>query len=438
MSRGIKVKVDNGKLLNTLNILIEWALYILILALPFSKTAIEICAIIAISLWILKRLIMGKSGFKLLNTDLTLPIMAFYLIGFLSIFWSTHVGMSISAFIRKLTEYILLYFIVSEAVSEKRVVCKLLRAMAISAFIVCIDVIVQKITGFDYIRGYRMYGLDKIYVEGIWRKFTGFNYIELPFQRSVWRVTGPFKFPNGLSIWIPIILFPCVSLAIFFKKSLKLRLVSAVLAILLTYCLLMSYTRAAQISSIAALILMFLLIGGKTSRATLILLVAGILALTLLVSVNISSVGERLAGDGSIQHRLRIWTAGLRMIRERPFTGQGLNTFMANYERFKVPMKNERGLWYAHNCYIQIAAETGIFGLISFLWLIISMAIMSIKSWRLMTDDLLKYAFLGLFCGISAFLLHSAFDVSLYSLQLAVLFYFSLGLLVGIKKVGLR
>ncbi|NQT06180.1 MAG: O-antigen ligase family protein [Candidatus Omnitrophica bacterium] len=430
--------VDKNKIISALNILIEWALYILIFSLPFSKTAIEVCAIIAISSWILKRVFMGKSGLRLPQTGLNRPMLAFYLIGFLSIFWSTHIDISISAFIRKLTEYIFLYFIVFEAVSERRVVRNIIRAIALSAFIVCVDVIYQKITGFDFIRRYTMYGLDRISVDGKWQKFTGFGSIEGEILYNKWRVTGPFKFPNGLSIWISVVLFPFMGIALFFKKNLKLKAISAILAILLIYCLLLTYTRAAQISCIAGLILMLLLIGGKTSRITLTLLLVGIVILTLLIFMDPAGFQQKLAGDGSIQHRIRIWTAGTRMFAEKPLTGQGLNTFMANYERFKVPKKSERGLWYAHNCYLQIAAETGIFGLLSFLWLIIKMAIESIKSLRLIRDDFLRYAFLGLFCGISVFLLHSSFDVSLYSLQLAVLFYFSLGLLMGIKSIGLN
>ena len=44
--------------------IIEWSLYALIFSLPFSKTAIEICAIVAISAWALKRLVLGREGLQ--------------------------------------------------------------------------------------------------------------------------------------------------------------------------------------------------------------------------------------------------------------------------------------------------------------------------------------------------------------------------------------
>ncbi|GAG18543.1 unnamed protein product, partial [marine sediment metagenome] len=56
----------------------------------------------------------------------------------------------------------------------------------------------------------------------------------------------------------------------------------------------------------------------------------------------------------------------------------------------------------------------------------------------LIKDEFLRYLYLGLFCGIVAFLIYSGLDTILYSLKLAVLFYFSLGLLMAIKNVGLK
>ena len=103
---------------------------------------------------------------------------------------------------------------------------------------------------------------------------------------------------------------------------------------------------------------------------------------------------------------------------------------MANYERFRMP--GESGIWYAHNCYLQIAAETGIFGLLAFLWMAGRLITASLKSWKLIKDEFLRYR------GLVSFLIYSGSDTILYSLRLAVLFYFSLGLLMAIKNVGLK
>lgn len=180
--------------------------------------------------------------------------------------------------------------------------------------------------------------------------------------------------------------------------------------------------------------------GGKKYRAVCLVI---ILVIVLLMVVLPEKVKEPLGLANLFSygvsggHRLNMWRTAWGMFMEKPLTGQGLNTFMANYKRFKVPEDGADYVWYAHNCYLQIAAELGIFGILSFLWLIGRMALISLKSWRLIKDEYLRFLYLGLFCGIAAFLMHSGVETSLYSLKLVVLFYFMLGLLMAIRKIGL-
>lgn len=423
--------VDRKEILTAINRSIEWSLYILIFSLPFSKTLIEIAASVAIACWILKKFLSVKDGLKLPYTELNLPLLIFLFISFLSIFWSTHVEISLRAFIRKLLEYVLLYFIVVDTVTERRVVGNILKALAISLFIMSIDCIYQKVVGYDFIRGYPMF--------------------------SLLSVTGSFKFPNGLSAWLIIVSFPFISLMLFYpirravsssidkKEGWRLKIVSSALTILSVYCLYFTHTRGGIISFIFALMFMLLLRGGKVYLIICTLFIIAILAVASIIPEGADGykgikyyigLSELFSGITS-QHRIRMWTAGWRMFIDRPLLGQGLNTFMANYAKFKVPDQTV-GTWYAHNCYLQIAAEIGIFGLLSFLWMMARMAITSIKSWKLIEDGFLRYIYLGLFCGIVSFLMQSFVETNLYALQLAVLFYFSLGLLMGIKRIGLN
>jgi O-antigen ligase len=86
---------------------------------------------------------------------------------------------------------------------------------------------------------------------------------------------------------------------------------------------------------------------------------------------------------------------------------------------------------YAHNCYLQIWAETGIFSLFSFLIFAGSLFWFGIKSFLAKKD----YLLIGLLAGISAYLAHAFFDTALYSLPLAFLFWILAGLILaaGIK-----
>ena len=409
--------IDKKKGVSALDRIIEWSLYVLIFSLPFSKTLIEICIITAIICWMSKKLLLGKDGLRLPDTYLNLPMLIFFLISFLSIFWSTHPGISISAFFRKLSEYILLYFIVVEAVREKRIVGNIIKALMLSVFFMCANGIFQKFTGYDFVRNYPLFSLQ--------------------------HMTSAFKFPNGFSAWLLIVSFPFICLTFFYKEDLRVRLTSLGLTVLTSYCLFHTYTRGAIISFILAVFLMFLLKGGKIYYAICAILIIGIAVIALVLPEDAGpykgiryyiGMSELVSGISS-QHRIRMWTTGWKMFMDRPLLGQGLNTFMANYERFRIP--EEYGIWYAHNCFLQIGAETGIFGLLAFMWMILRMTVTSIKSWKFIEDRFLRYVYLGLFCGIVAFLIHSAVETNLYVLQLAVLFYLSLGLLTAVKKMGL-
>jgi O-antigen ligase len=67
--------------------------------------------------------------------------------------------------------------------------------------------------------------------------------------------------------------------------------------------------------------------------------------------------------------RLLHWQTALNMIKAHPFLGVGINNFPVNYALYKTA-GDTFGVWYAHNAYLQLTAETGIIGFCLFLALI--------------------------------------------------------------------
>jgi putative inorganic carbon (HCO3(-)) transporter len=392
--------------------LTEYALYGLIFSLPISKSAVEICATTAIICWISRKALVWNEGERLIYTELNLPIAAFYLVGFLSIFWSTHVDISVSAFWRKLTEYVLLYFIVAETMDDRKKLGGAVIALAASAAITCLDGVYQKLSGYDLIRGYPLHSME--------------------------RITAAFKFPNGLSTWFLAVFFPFLSLAIFARFAVRTKAALWALVAIMSYCFYYSYTRGAFIAFTAALAVMFFMAGNRRSRVTLAVVAAAALSAFFLLpeGVKDNMYITTLSGSTSVAHRLEVWGVGWDMFMDRPLTGQGLNTFMANYERFRAP--GDTGIWYAHNSYLQIAAETGIFGLLAFLWFVWRTITASASRWGRIRNVYLKYLNLGLFCGVVSFLLLSFVEVTHFSVRSAVLFYLAVGLLISSRDIGLR
>ena len=117
------------------------------------------------------------------------------------------------------------------------------------------------------------------------------------------------------------------------------------------------------------------------------------------------------------------------MIKENPFLGKGIGTFMDYFPKYTQNL----GAQYAHNCFLQIWAETGIFSLLSFLLFAGSILLRGIR--YLWTVPVRGFPFLiGLISSFFAFLVGSFFETHLYSLQLSVLFWFIGGWLLALTK----
>jgi O-antigen ligase len=64
--------------------------------------------------------------------------------------------------------------------------------------------------------------------------------------------------------------------------------------------------------------------------------------------------------------RLAFWRAALDMWRERPWQGIGIGNYQIVYPYFSLP-KWRMALGHAHNYYLNVAAETGLIGLLAYL-----------------------------------------------------------------------
>jgi O-antigen ligase len=100
-----------------------------------------------------------------------------------------------------------------------------------------------------------------------------------------------------------------------------------------------------------------------------------ILVVLMAVSIAIAppAIRDRLLSAVNPHHptnveRVHMWEAGIRMFRDHPWTGVGLEDLHPIYERYRSPDAHE-GAGHLHSVPIQIAATMGIVGLAAFVWL---------------------------------------------------------------------
>jgi O-antigen ligase len=204
------------------------------------------------------------------------------------------------------------------------------------------------------------------------------------------RVYGTFNQPNPYAGYINITLSLTAALTLL-GRDVLLRILSGITTILLAIALYLSQSRGADIA-IAAALLFIVSIG--MPRLHLLLKAGGVAALTILGAYFAGIVPQRfllpvlkqlgLAGlsfsapsdvDYSTAERLAHWLAGMHMFLDHPFFGVGIGNYPVVYSKYFITIFI-LPLGHAHNYYINMAAETGLFGLIGFMLLLVAMFLM--------------------------------------------------------------
>ena len=117
------------------------------------------------------------------------------------------------------------------------------------------------------------------------------------------------------------------------------------------------------------------------------------------------------------QQRVYMWDAGLRMFRDHPLTGVGLQDLHALYDQYRAPEATERA-GHLHNAYVQIAATMGLVGLAAFAWLysaLLRTAWSTLGMWqgftrRVRANGLAAAVPLGVTAALVGFLVAGAFE----------------------------
>lgn len=375
----------------------EYSLYGLIFFLPISKAAIEILFGFALLGFLIKKIM--NPDFKFIKSWQHLFLLLFLIFSTLSIFNSgPYFAKSLKALFFKWLEYIFIFLIAQDTLSSPLRVRRALTILLIMAGIVGIDGLSQRFLGMEFLRHKAM--------------------IEI--KEGTYAISGPFCHYNDFGAYLVVVLSLSVGIFLLGELKGKARLFLTAAGILLVACLLLTLSRGAWLGFFGSLILMLVLSRKYKVLSTILCAFAMVLLLP--------GIKERAVltfQRGGDMGRIFIWQGAWAMIKERPFLGKGLGTFMDYLPHYAAGL----GVQYAHNCFLQIWAESGIFSLLSFLLFAGSILYKGIKAFKKNPDPFL----LGLLSGIFGFLIHSFFDTQFYSLQLSALFWLASGLLYGLK-----
>jgi putative inorganic carbon (HCO3(-)) transporter len=162
---------------------------------------------------------------------------------------------------------------------------------------------------------------------------------------------------------------------------------------------------------------------------------AVIVALVLLAIPLRSAIADRLYGDddGSAVARIPLNKLAEAIIADHPVLGVGTNNYFLAMQPYVTHNFAGDWLYTVHNTYLLVWAETGIVGLLSFVWFLIAIVRQGLRSWQ-MQDPLLAPLALGCAAAVMGFMAQMNFDPFRSESAVELVWLFG-GLVVAMMRV---
>lgn len=345
-------------------------------------------------------------------------ILSFLFLSAFSLFFSTNEiwGLRKLAFLFSIFP---IYFVFANMLDNQEKIIKITKSLVWGGFLVSLIGIAQFFLQF-------FFGIEKIYK--FWSNFMivpflGKTFSETVLQNPSWlvnissqtylRATAIFPDPHMLSFFLNIIIFLCLGLVFYLQKIKKTYLFLLVFLIIAD---LLTFSRGGYLGLASGFVFLAFYFIPQMSRrykitgaAILFLLVSflfipGPISQRFLSSFNLS--------EGSNAGRIETWNKVIEVISCHPILGVGIG----NYPLEIKATADYREPIYAHNAYLDIAAETGIIN--ALIWIIL--LLLTLRNFILKSKESLF--FLGAAAALIAFSIHSLVETPIYSPVVLTLF----------------
>ncbi len=376
--------------------LTESGLLIVAFFIPLWEAMIYVGILLVLIGWIYK--LVKKKSKGSFRTPLDLPIIIFAIIGFISTFNSLIPKQSLMAIPIFVVGIFLSYYLVLGNITDKKFLKKFILAMILGGTITaCL-------------------GIFQHLIWGVERSYATLIHIN--------------TLAGYLTLMIPIVL----SLLFYApKRSEKILLTFSLITMII--CLIFTRSRSGWLALVGAM--SFLVIIKKEKR----LAIGLTLVIIVVVSLLIPSIKARLRITFDLtanKDRICLAKSALQMIKDHPLTGIGVNTFYYIYPQYQLPEEKVSGRPHAHNVFLQIGAEMGLFAIIIFLWLLVRVFKIGWKTLRRTKDEYLRTLVIGLLASLIAFLISQEFDFMWSRPNLFIFFWILLAMFLATRNIVLK
>jgi len=260
---------------------------------------------------------------------------------------------------------------------------------------------------------------------GLYQYFVGGDVIT---AEGVRRIRGLYGSPNNLGLYLGR-LVPITVAFIFFSTDRRRRWGYLLATVPIVLCLYLTHSRGAWLLGVPVALLFMGLLRGR--RAMLAAVGATVLALVALVPF---AGAERIRslldlGSGTASQRLKLWEGTMAMIRDHPFFGVGLDNFLYQYPRYMLPEAwQEPDLSHPHNILLDWWTRLGVLGVGALIWLEVAFYSLGMRLYRSLDRGEIQALVLGLMASMVDFLAHGLIDNSYFLVDLAFVFFLTLGM----------
>lgn len=373
----------------------------------FSPALVEITSIAALVGWL---------GWKKFSEEpcrpfpraLLIPLGLYLAFTLISVVFSEYPSKSFRG-VFKVLQQLMIFFLSAEVFARENKKRFFEKALVLIALVVMADGFFQYFAGFDFLR----FRAPEASGAGV-RLSAGF---------------GTYgKFAAYLICVIPVL----AVLGFFYVRQNRLfAALSFVTTLGFLGLLFFTRSRGAFVGFFAGIFLTFLF-ARKFRLLFFLIIAAGAVIVMLPHNMVIHLDAERK--EQSIVERYYLWDRAWHVIKAKPLTGTGINTYAAAHQKYDVTNNWRVRDYYAHNGYLQMAAEIGVPGVLSFLAFLVILLAGGFRAWRRFAQQ--GVLVLGLLASVLSFMVFAGVDTLLHSSQPVIMFWFLCGLLASYTASG--
>jgi len=366
---------------------------------------VELLVLVSVAAWIVRWVVSFRlqvSGFKLnlkLGTS-DWAVLVFVLLGLLSVKIATNFGVAMREFRVVVLEPALLYALIRATNLSRREIARIVYAFILSA------VAVSLIALYQY-----------------W--FTDWVIV----GEGVRRVVAVYGSPNNLALYLERALLLVIPLAWHGFKfqvsgfNLKPVTLNVLFALVIALALYLTYSRGAWLGVLAGLAFIALVSDCRARIAIVVLCIVGIIAIIPFLQTERAQSLFQI-GTGTGFFRVSVWDSALRMIRDHPILGVGLDNFLYEYPRYINPDAwREPNLSHPHNIVLDFWLRLGLAGVGVLAWMVWAFYHQGIQASR----GTARALAIGLMASMTAALAHGLIDAAYFYVDLAFVWMMTLG-----------